>query len=174
MFEPAEQAEEAVEFFKEFGFVVLRNCLSNAELSHLNGFFDRTQKERPLSWRLSENRKPHRGRGLIFSQPLLDYPELDKYTRHPRSFKIVGSLLGGGEYARFSEFNFREMPPGAGPGGMNFHHDAVTEDRFTRAPYYPADWVGTIHYLTDTTSTGAPCFCVVRAKLWFDMQYGLT
>lgn len=76
-FEPSEQADDAVAFFKDNGFVVLRSCLSNAELSHLNGFYDRTQRERPLSWGLTEKRKPHhRGQGLIFSQPLLDYPEL--------------------------------------------------------------------------------------------------
>ena len=43
---------------------------------------------------------------------------------------------------------------------MNFHHDAVRDDRFTRSPYMPCDWLCAIHYLTDVVP-GAPCFCVV-------------
>jgi hypothetical protein len=68
--------------------------------------------------------------------------------------------MGGEEHVRFSEFNFRETPEGAGPGAMNFHHDAVQPDRFTRAPYMPCDWLCAIHYLTDV-EPGSPCFCVV-------------
>src|SRR6185295_7485623 len=43
---------------------------------------------------------------------------------------------------------------------MNFHHDAVREDRFTRTPYGPPDWLCAIHYLTDV-APGTPAFCVV-------------
>src|SRR5579872_2089624 len=137
------------------------NCLGDGELAHLNEFCDRTQQERPESWGLTDKRKPHhRNQGLIFSQPLLDYPELDPYTRPSRSFPVVARVLGGEEHVRFSEFNFRETPEGAGAGAMNFHHDAVREDRLTRTPYMPCDWLCAIHYLTDV-APGAPCFCVV-------------
>jgi hypothetical protein len=43
---------------------------------------------------------------------------------------------------------------------MNFHHDAVRDDRMTREPYGPCDWLCAIHYLSDV-APGAPCFCVV-------------
>ena len=43
---------------------------------------------------------------------------------------------------------------------MNFHHDAVSADRFTRNPYMPCDWLCAIHYLTDV-EPGTPAFCVV-------------
>ena len=46
---------------------------------------------------------------------------------------------------------------------MNFHHDAVVADRFTRTPYMPCDWVCAIHYLTDV-APGTPAFCVVPAS----------
>jgi hypothetical protein len=160
-FDPATETDAAVAFFSDHGFVVLSNCLDAGELAHLNAFCDRTQDERPESWGLSEKRKPHhRNQGLIFSQPLLDYPELDPYTRHRSSFPVVAALLGGADHARFAEFNFRETPEGAGPGAMNFHHDAVREDRLTRTPYMPCDFICAIHYLTDV-EPGAPCFCVV-------------
>jgi hypothetical protein len=159
-FDPRRDTDAACAFFAAKGFVVLAGCLDADEVAHLNEFCDRTQAERPEAWGLTEKRKPHhRNQGLIYSQPLLDYPELDPYTRHPSSFPVVAKLLGGEEHARFAEFNFRETPEGAGPGAMNFHHDAVTEDRLTRTPYMPCDWLCAIHYLTDV-EPGAPCFCV--------------
>jgi len=160
-FDPDRDLEAVCAFFETNGYVVLAGCLDAKELEHLNGFYDRTQAERPHVWGLTEKRKPHhRNQGLIYSQPLLDYPELDHYTRHPKSYPVVSRLLGGEDRARFAEFNFRETPEDAGPGAMNFHHDAVTQDRLTRTPYMPCDWLCAIHYLTDV-ELGAPCFCVV-------------
>jgi ectoine hydroxylase-related dioxygenase (phytanoyl-CoA dioxygenase family) len=159
-FDPERDIDAACAFFQTNGYVVLANCLDAAEVAHLNEFFARSQAERPEAWGLGERRKPHhRNQGLIYSQPLLDYPELDRYTRHPRSYPVVARLLGGEEHARFSEFNFRETPEGAGPLAMNFHHDAARDDRFTREPYGPCDWLCAIHYLSDV-ERGAPCFCV--------------
>jgi len=160
-FDPVREIDAACAFFERHGFVVLAGCLDASELRQLNEFCDRTQAERPEAWGLTDKRKPHhRNQGLIYSQPLLDHPELDPYTRHRRSFPVVARLLGGEERVRFSEFNFRETPEGAGEGAMNFHHDAVLEDRLSRTPYMPCDWLCAIHYLTDV-KPGAPCFCVV-------------
>ncbi len=161
VFDHASQPEEAAQFFSDNGFALLGNCLDADELAHLNEFFDRTQVERADAWGLGEKRKPHhRNQGLIFSQPLLDYPELDAYTQHPASYPVVERILGGPEHVRFSEFNFRETPENAGIGKMNFHHDAVSEDRLEREPYMPCDWLCAIHYLTDV-KPGTPTFCVV-------------
>lgn len=160
-FDPQRDADSALAFFSAHGYVVLADCLSVAELAELNAFCKRSQAERPDAWGLSERRKPHhRNQGLIYSQPLLDYPELDPYTRHPRSYGVVSRILGGEQHVRFAEFNLRETPEGAGQRAMNFHHDAVRDDRMTREPYGPCDWLCAIHYLTDV-EPGAPCFCVV-------------
>jgi ectoine hydroxylase-related dioxygenase (phytanoyl-CoA dioxygenase family) len=160
-FDPAREIDQACAFFERHGYVVLADCLSPAELAQLNEFCDRSQRERPDAWGLGERRKPHHtNQGMIFSQPLLDYPELDAYTRHPRSYPVVARLLGGEEHVRHSEFNFRETPEGAGERAMNFHHDAVRDDRLNREPYNPCDWLCAIHYLSDV-EPGAPAFCVV-------------
>jgi hypothetical protein len=160
--------EAAYVHFAEHGFAVIGGCLSARELHHLNAFIDRTQSERPDTWGLGERRRPHhRNQGLILSQPLLDYPELDDYTRHPSTFPLVARILGGPERVRFSEFNLRETPANAGFGTMNFHHDAVLEDRLIRAPYMPCDWLCAIHYLTDVAE-GAPAFCVVPKSNRFE------
>ncbi|HEY1753236.1 MAG TPA: phytanoyl-CoA dioxygenase family protein [Caulobacteraceae bacterium] len=159
-FDPVREQDAAVAYFEAHGFVVLSDCLTAAELDHLNEFCERSQRERPQAWGLGDRRKPHhRNQGLIYSQPLLDYPELDRYTRHAPSFAVAARLLGGAEHARFAEFNFRETPAGAGQRAMNFHHDAVRDDRLTRAPYGPCDWLCAIHYLSDV-EPGMPCFCV--------------
>ncbi len=160
-FDPEAERDAACEYFEANGFVVLNGCLNPAEVAHLNEFYDRTQVDRPEVWGLGERRKPHhRGQGLIYSQPLLDYPELDPYTQHRSSYPVVARLLGGADKVRFSEFNFREAPPDAGKGAMNFHHDATVQDRYTRRPYMPVDWLCAIHYLTDVTEK-TPAFCVV-------------
>ena len=161
VFDPGSAIEAANNFFTTNGYVVLSACLDQVELDQLNEFYDRTQEERPHTWGLRNDRKPHhQQQGLIFSQPLLDYPELDPYTQHRRSFPVVASIFGGEKHVRFSEFNFREAPENAGIGAMNFHHDAVSADRFTRNPYMPCDWLCAIHYLTDV-EPGTPAFCVV-------------
>jgi len=167
-FDPAQQVSEAAAFFNENGFAVLSNCLEQSEITHLNEFFDRTQAEQPAKWGLTEKRKPHhRNQGLIFSQPLLDYPELDQYVQPRSSYPVVAELLGGEERVRFSELNFRETPADAGIGAMNFHHDAVSEDRLLRQPYMPCDWLCAIHYLTDV-EPGTPAFCVVPGSNSFE------
>ncbi len=166
-FKPA-QVDEIYDFFATNGYVVIENCLSDEEVADLNGFFDRTQQEVPEKWGLSEKRKPHhRNQGLIFSQPLLDHPELDGYLQHPSSYPVVEKILGGKERVRFSELNFRETPENAGIGQMNFHHDRVSEDRFEREPYMPVDWLCAIHYLTDVDES-TPKFCVVPRSNRFE------
>lgn len=161
LFHPVDEREEACKHFIDQGYVVLKECLNPAEVKFFNDFFDETQIERSDSWGLGEKRKPHhRNQGLIFSQPLLDYPELDPFTQHPASYPLVAEILGGEEHVRFSEFNLRETPAGAGHGTMNFHHDATSEDRLIRKPYMPCDWLCAIHYLTDV-DVDTPAFCVV-------------
>jgi ectoine hydroxylase-related dioxygenase (phytanoyl-CoA dioxygenase family) len=167
-FNPITQTGDAIRYFEKNGFVVLAPCLSAGELKELNNFYDRTQAELPDVWGLGERRKPHhRNQGLIFSQPLLDHPELDSYTQHPVTYPIVSELLGGEEHTRFSEFNFREAPENGGFGTMNFHHDATVEDRFLRQPYLPCDYLCAIHYLTDVDAT-TPAFCVVPGSNQFE------
>jgi hypothetical protein len=163
-----DQVDQAYEFFAENGYAVMEGCLTTTELEFLNNFYDETQATMPERWGLVGRRKPHhRNQGLIYSQPLLDHPELDGYTRHPSSFPLIAKLVGGAEQARMSEFNFREAPQNSGAGAMNFHHDNVVADRFIRSPYMPCDWVCAIHYLTDVRED-TPSFCVVPKSNQFE------
>lgn len=166
-FDPANELLEACTYFEHYGFVVLKDCLTQNELEHLNEFFDRTQLDVPEKWGLDKRKPHHREQGLIFSQPVLDYPELDHYICHPGSYPVICHLMGGEDRVRFSEMNFRETPANAGIGAMNFHHDKVSEDRLLREPYYPVDWLCRIHYLSDT-NPDTPAFCVVPGSNRFE------
>jgi hypothetical protein len=167
-FDPVGEIDAAYDFFERFGYVVLSACLDAAELAFLNAFCERSQRERPDAWGLGERRRPHHiNQGLILSQPLLDYPELDPFAQPRRSYPVVARLLGGEDRPRYAEFNFRETPQGAGERAMNFHHDAVVADRFTRAPYMPCDFLCSIHYLIDV-EPGSPSFCVVPDSRRFE------
>jgi hypothetical protein len=155
-------------FFEQNGFAVLSDSLGSDDVDFLNNFCDESQRRDPGVWGLSDKRKPHhRNQGLIYSQPLLDHPELDRFTRHPNSFPVVAHLLGGKEHVRFAEFNLRETPANSGVGAMNFHHDATIEDRFLRTPYLPCDYLCAIHYLSDVGEAN-PAFCVVPGSNKFE------
>ena len=111
-FEPETQRDAACAFFEEHGFVVLDNCLSPAEIGHLNEFYGRTQRERPEVWGLSGERKFfQKNAGIMFSQPLLDYPELDPYTQHPRSCQVVARILGGEKASVSASSTSARRPP---------------------------------------------------------------
>ena len=162
------RSELAAEHFEKWGYVVLERAISPQEVDDLNQFIDDSQAQRPDLWGLGKKRKPHhRNQGLILSQPLLDFPELDQYLRHPGSYSLIATLLGGTEQVRWSEFNFRETPPNAGLGTMIFHHDAVLPDRHLRSPYLPCDYLCSIHYLTPVTPL-SPTFCVVPGSHRFE------
>ena len=143
-----DQHKEIVEFFHREGYAVIVGALSQEEVAHLNGFFSATQTDPHWrrAWGLGDVREGyHQNQGLIYSQPLLDHPELDKYTQHPSNYPVVCELMGGEDKPRFAEFNFREAPEGAGQRAMNFHHDATLPGRIKREPYGAPDWVCAIH-----------------------------
>lgn len=166
-FDPTNEEDAAAAHFEQFGFVVLKDCLNNQELAHLNEFYDRTQAEAPEKWGFDKRKPHHREQGLILSQVLLDYPEIDQYLQHPASYGLISRLLGGKEQVRFAELNFRETPAGGGKAAMNFHHDRVVADRLLRKPYHPVDYLCRIHYLTDVTPE-TPAFCVVPGSHQFE------
>jgi ectoine hydroxylase-related dioxygenase (phytanoyl-CoA dioxygenase family) len=174
IFEPS-QHDDIVAFFKAEGYAVVRDALNAEELTHLDEFRVRTQAlnpahEKTKGWWAGDDGN------LNWSQPLLDWPELDRYAvRHPSSWQVVGELMGGEENIRAYQFDFREAVAGTGKGGMQFHHDSVMSHRLTRDPYFPLDAMCTIHYLTDVTEQ-TPSFAVVprsnRARSLADMDPG--
>ena len=158
-----DQHEEICAFFRAEGYAVIVGAMDQGEVDHLNNFFSSTQADPKWmrAWGLGDVREGyHNNQGLIYSQPLLDHPELDKYTQHPGNYRVVCDLLGGDDKPRHAEFNFREAPEGAGKRAMNVHHDAAQDSRINRDPYGAPDWMCAIHYLTDVNEN-TPAFAVV-------------
>jgi hypothetical protein len=158
-----EQREEISAFFRAEGYAVIVGALSPGEVAHLNGFFSRTQADPrwQRAWGLGDLREEyHTNQGLIYSQPLLDHPELDRYLQHPSNYPVVCELLGGEDKPRFAEFNIRETPEGAGQRAMPLHVDANDPGHAKREPYGSPDFLCCIHYLTDVDET-TPAFTVV-------------
>ena len=77
--------------------------------------------------------------GARYSQPFLDTDELDYCAQLDTIFPFVTACFGEGN-ERFSEFNLRDTPAGAGSMRMGFHHDAALNNRVQRKPYHPCDW----------------------------------
>ena len=167
----------ALAFFKEQGYVIFADALSPGQLTHINNFCDRTQRDDPEGWQIPVDGSSWTG--ARYSQPLLDTDELDCYTRLPSIFSFVSAVFGEGN-ERFSEFNLRDTPAGAGSMKMHFHHDAALPQRVLRKPYHPCDWLCSICYLTDV-GADEPSFAVVprsvrhepigRAKLELGADY---
>ena len=159
-FSPLE-VDEAFAFFQENGFAVVRNAYTSDELQFLNAFFDETQATCPRAWgQLSKRPYYTLGHPLVYSQPLLDHPELDKFTMHPNTFPLVRKIMNN--EPRYSEFNFRDVPFGSGPlyKAIGFHRDRSLEDRIFRREKEPIDDVCCIHYLTDVDEN-TPCFALI-------------
>ena len=158
-----DQREEICAFFRAEGYAVIVGALSDEEVQHLNSFFDRTQADPRWrrAWGLEDVREVyHDNQGLIYSNALLDHPELDRYLQHRSNYPVVCELLGGEDKPRFAEFNMRESPEGAGQRAMPLHVDANDPGRAKREPYGSPDFMCCIHYLTEVDET-CPAFTVV-------------
>ena len=173
-----DQGEELVEFFRREGFAVLVGAYSDEEVKFLNDLWDRSQRDEPEMWGL--NPDDDTVRDIEHHHPLMDYPELDSFVRHPSSYPMVETILGGKGVPRYSEFNFRETPPRRGKGGMGFHFDYTPSNAGTMDQRFqldhlsePPDYICTIHYLTDVLDESYPAFCVVPRSYMCDTQHDL-
>ncbi len=135
--------ETITQFFDENGFVLIADALNDAELTYLNGFCDATRQTDPELWGIG-----HPLPVESYAQPLLDFPELDKFAMHPATFPLIRDRFCGGESrCKFCQFDFRHTPRGAGRLANRIHRDLPNA-------------VCSIHYLTDV-SPDTPAFAVV-------------
>ena len=161
-------------FFQTHGFVVIADALDAEELMFLNEWYDRSQRSHAEAWGC--DRGPQRE--WLYHQPLLDFPELDPFVRHPSHYGMVAELLGGQAQTRFSEFDFRETPAGTG-GAVSPGNDGVFTEKVrsqwhadngfggASAPEAVAnrdrdshDYICAMHYLSDV-SPRSPAFGVI-------------
>jgi hypothetical protein len=152
-----DQQSQFLDFFEQNNYAVVSDALPPEDIQFLNDFVDHSERERPVEWHLGE--KP------VYShaQILVHYPELDPYIQAPVTFPLVKAILGPD--VRFSQFDFRDVPVGAGDNAaMRFHRDlgyyppAGANPKKDRFP--DTSFVCAIIYLNDVDEE-TPCFCVV-------------
>ena len=156
-FDPVAQAEAALAFYAEHGYVVVR-ALGAEEVARLNDACDTFHAERG-----AEIDVP--GQGQLFF-PLPQFPEFDASAAHPRLMPLVAAILGGAERARHVECNYRAWAPVTSDYGMSWHSDDCSgglltlAQRQARRPYGPPDMLNLFMYLSDV-DRATPAFAVV-------------
>ena len=149
------QRHEILEFFRHHNYVVVSDALSPEDLQFLNDFVDRSQREIPVEWGVDKK--------AVYShaQLLVLYPELDPYIRAKVVFPIVEAIME--PEVRFAQFDFRDVPEGAGDNAsMRFHKDRgqIRHKDPDGENRYECTYLCSIHYMSDVDED-SPCFCVV-------------
>ena len=149
VFDPKTQFDEAFRYYQENGFCVI-TLLSEQEVADMNAVADEFC-EHP-------DRVTLNGQGeLVF--PLVHYPEVDFTVAHPNQKPLISKIMGGWEFVRMVEFNYRGWDPSrhASDLGMAYHPDCSEgislQEYSTRAPYGPPDNLLSFFYLTDVDET---------------------
>jgi len=113
---PLDDADAIVGFFEREGYALIADALDSDELAYLNEFCDRTRASEPEIWGIGGPMDVD-----SYSQPLLDWPELERFAMHASTLPLVRRLCGEG--CTFAQFDFRHTPEGAGPLHNRFHRD---------------------------------------------------
>ncbi|MBP3962994.1 phytanoyl-CoA dioxygenase family protein [Paenibacillus lignilyticus] len=151
--------EEILAHYKENGFAVIPNALSQEELDYLNDLVEASLKESPEQWH-----KPIEG-AVGTGSFLAKHPiEMDRFIRHPNIFPLIQEVLLG--EARFAQFDFRDVSAErASASEMNFHRDISYYGTIGGKIYDPENpYISTytcvIYYLSDVHEC-CPAFCLV-------------
>ena len=81
-FSPDNEIDAAHNFFTTNGYVVLGDCLDQAEIGHLNEFYDRTHSDTNTKLRLSAAQQNHHNSRLDTYTLVLSSTTFHRYTKH--------------------------------------------------------------------------------------------
>ncbi|WP_308636177.1 phytanoyl-CoA dioxygenase family protein [Paenibacillus silvisoli] len=151
--------ENILAHYKENGFAVIPNALTQEELDYLNGIVETSLREAPEQWH-----QPIEGAVGTVSL-LAQYPlEMDRFIRHPVIFPLIQEVLRG--EARFAQFDFRDVTADrASSSQMHFHRDISYYGTIGGKIYDPdnpyiSTYACVIYYLSDVHEC-CPAFCLV-------------
>ncbi len=150
--------ERILAHYREYGYAVIPEALSQKELDDLNELVDNDIRKHPQDWHAPNHGATGNG------QILMKYPELDRFVRHPKIFPLIQEIL---RYeARFAQFDFRDVPVEmADHSGMNWHRDisyygTVGGKVWDPENPYKSTYACVIYYLKDVHEC-CPCFSLV-------------
>jgi hypothetical protein len=151
--------DEILAHYKENGFAVIPNALSQEELDMLNRLLDEELEKHPENWH-----KPIDG-VIGTGSLLMKYPlEMDRFIRHRTIFPLIQEILRG--EARFAQFDFRDVSmERANQSGMKWHRDISWYGTVGGKIYDPdnpyiSTYACAIYYLKDVHEC-CPAFCIV-------------
>ena len=135
------------DFFKQNGYLVLKDALTADEVGHFLALYDRDRAERSFFWRDA-------GLGIhqwLNCDSLVSSPEMDDLVRHPRLMSYVDKLMCGPTC--LAEVCLRHMGPYDGELFQSWHRDRPHKmDHPLRM-----GWIHILIYLTDVDE-GTHCF----------------
>ena len=102
------------DFFRQYGFVVLGDLLTRAELHEYLDLFHEDRRRAPLRWGL-------RGHQYCACDALITTPEFDRVIRHELILSAVEELMGGP--VCFGELCARHMDPAGEAAAQGWHRD---------------------------------------------------
>ena len=151
-----DQQSEFLDFFAQNNYGVVSDALQAHDIQFLNELVDRSRQEIPSEW-APDQRGVH-----AHGQILVHHPELDPYIQPEVTFPLVKAIMG--PEVRFAQFDFRDVPQGAGDAEMHFHKDRNYYPREGANPkkgrFADSSYLCAIHYLSDVDED-SPCFCMV-------------
>lgn len=153
------ESKEILREFKENGFAVIENALSEDEVEELRDIAEKDKQENEKIWTLREQNR------RFGSEILSRYPELDQYVRHEKTQHLIREILG--PELRYGQFYFIEIPTeNTHNGDLDFHQDYTGFGTEHGQPLwdpknpYTATYVQVLYYLTDVHDC-CPCFTII-------------
>jgi hypothetical protein len=134
-------------FFKENGYILRSDLLSEADLDRFKRIFDRDKSEYGYRWHRYSYHQSANYDALVTS------PEFDEVVRHGRVFAAIGELMGG--KTCFGEIGARHMAEYEGELHRSWHRDR---------PHWPEhvyrmNYIQLMLYLTDV-GPDTHCFSI--------------
>ena len=139
--------KEDYQFFQEHGYVSLGKILTDEELDHFVGVYNRDWMEKKDFW------FPYSNHQTINCDALASSSEFDGIIRHPKIISPLQTLMGGD--ICFSEICIRHMAPYDGEPRRSWHRD---RKHWLEHPLR-MDYIQLMLYLSDVNET-THCFSI--------------
>ena len=139
--------KEQLVFFKENGYLVVPDALSDEEVKSINEAIDRDLVENPVMW--IDRGQTGRRQNV---HALLACPEMDVTMRPPTLLPVMNAIMGQDISAEEHSVMLRAPNPD-GDTQCRWHRDANRDNIGDAGPPYYTRYLSVVFYLTDVDDT---------------------